>query len=52
MRVPVGYGVEIGMMVDALRLVGLDALAEAADAELWRLRCEERPPLQGCDFGR
>lgn len=94
MPVPVGYGVEIAMMVDALRLAGLDALAEvdlgtrqnshqdlralslmaaevmvaverrtggpprpdspgfrprpqAADAELWRLRCEERPPLGG-----
>ena len=28
MAVPVGYGVEIAMIVDALRLVGLDALAE------------------------
>jgi glucosyl-3-phosphoglycerate synthase len=92
MAVPVGYGVEIAMMIDALRLIGLDALAEAdlgtrqnthqrlrdlslmaaevmvaverrigapprprspsfrprpeaAEAELWRLRCEERPPL-------
>ena len=26
--VPVGYGVEIGMLVDALRLAGLDALAQ------------------------
>ena len=90
--VPVGYGVEIAMMIDALRLVGLDALAEvdlgsrqnshqdlralslmaaevmvaverrtgapprpdspgfrprpnAADVELWRLRCEERRPF-------
>ncbi|MGH2737084.1 MAG: glucosyl-3-phosphoglycerate synthase, partial [Actinomycetota bacterium] len=25
---PVGYGIEIGMMIDALRLVGLDALAQ------------------------
>lgn len=28
MRVPVGYGVEIAMLVDALGLVGLEALAE------------------------
>jgi glucosyl-3-phosphoglycerate synthase len=92
LAVPVGYGVEIAMMIDALRLVGLDALAEVdlgarqnrhqslralsamsgevmvavekrigaaprpaypafrprpepdAPPELWRLRCEERPP--------
>ncbi|HEV7483934.1 MAG TPA: glucosyl-3-phosphoglycerate synthase [Solirubrobacterales bacterium] len=97
MAVPVGYGVEIAMMIDALRLVGLEALAEvdlgtrqnshqslralslmaaevmvaverrtgapplldspsfrprpeAANAELWRLRCEERRPLQGRGF--
>ena len=25
---PVGYGIEIGMMIDSLRLVGLDALAQ------------------------
>jgi glycosyltransferase involved in cell wall biosynthesis len=92
MAVPVGYGVEIAMMIDALGMVGLDALAEVdlgsrqnvhqrlrdlslmaaevmvaverrlgapprpdspsfrprpqADAEVWRLRCEERPPLR------
>ncbi len=92
LAVPVGYGVEIAMMIDALRLAGLDALAESdlgsrqnshqslralslmaaevmvaverrtgaplrpdspafhprpqPDAELWRLRCEERPPLR------
>ncbi|HEY1852964.1 MAG TPA: glucosyl-3-phosphoglycerate synthase [Solirubrobacterales bacterium] len=92
MPVPVGYGVEIAMLVDALRLAGLDALAEVdlgsrqnrhqslralsamaaevmvaverragaaprpssptfrprpdgADTSLWRLRCDERPPL-------
>lgn len=93
LSVPVGYGVEIAMLVDALRLVGLDALAEVdlgarqnrhqtlralsamaaevmvaaerrtggsprpsspafrprpedgAGPEVWRLRCEERPPL-------
>ena len=92
LSVPVGYGVEIAMLVDALALVGLDGIAEAdlgtrqnrhqslrslsamagevmvaverrtgapprpsfpsfrprpeGDApELWRLRCEERPPL-------
>ncbi|MGE0066157.1 MAG: glucosyl-3-phosphoglycerate synthase [Solirubrobacterales bacterium] len=28
LSVPVGYGVEIAMMIDALRLVGLDALAQ------------------------
>lgn len=28
MRVPVGYGVEVAMMIDALGLVGLEALAE------------------------
>ena len=28
LSVPVGYGVEIAMMVDALRLVGLDRLAQ------------------------
>jgi glucosyl-3-phosphoglycerate synthase len=28
LSVPVGYGVEIAMMIDALRFVGLDALAE------------------------
>ena len=96
LSVPVGYGVEIAMLIDALGLAGLDALAEvdlgarqnrhqslralsamaaeimvaverrtgAAAAprlpdlpppprrrrpppELWRLRCEERPPLAG-----
>jgi glycosyltransferase involved in cell wall biosynthesis len=95
LSVPVGYGVEIAMLVDALALVGLDALAEVdlgarqnrhqslralsamagevmvaverrtggaprpsspafrprpeggAGAEVWRLRCEERPPLAG-----
>jgi glucosyl-3-phosphoglycerate synthase len=99
MSVPVGYGVEIAMMVDALGLVGLDAMTEvdlgtrqnshqelralslmaaevmvaverrvggptrpdspsfrprpeAAGAEVWRLRCEERPPLKGCDPDR
>jgi glucosyl-3-phosphoglycerate synthase len=91
MEVPVGYGVEIAMLIDALQAVDLDALAEVdlgtrqnahqplrnlslmaaevmiaverrigapprpdspsfrprpqADAEVWRLRCEERPPL-------
>ncbi len=93
LSVPVGYGVEIAMMIDCLRLAGLDALAQvdlgsrqnrhqslralsamAAEVmvaaerrvgaaprpaspgfrpqmlageppELWRLRCEERPPL-------
>jgi glycosyltransferase involved in cell wall biosynthesis len=93
LSVPVGYGVEIAMLIDALRLAGLDGLAEvdlgarqnrhqslralsamagevmvaverrtgaaprpASPAfrprpegggapELWRLRCEERPPL-------
>jgi glucosyl-3-phosphoglycerate synthase len=92
LSVPVGYGVEIAMLIDALRLVGLDSLAEvdlggrqnrhqslralsamagevmvaverrtgaaprpaspafrprpegAGAPELWRLRCEERPP--------
>ncbi len=95
LSVPVGYGVEIAMLVDALAIVGLDGLAEvdlgarqnrhqslrdlslmageimvAAERrtgapprpaypsfrprpegggplELWRLRCEERPPLGG-----
>ncbi len=93
LSVPVGYGVEIAMLIDALCLAGLASLAEVdlgarqnrhqslralsamagevmvaverrtgaaprpayptfrprpeADAppELWRLRCEERPPL-------
>jgi glycosyltransferase involved in cell wall biosynthesis len=93
LSVPVGYGVEIAMLIDALALVGLDGLAEVdlgarqnrhqslralsamageimvaverrtgamprpaypsfrprpegdAPTELWRLRCEERPPL-------
>ena len=93
LSVPVGYGVEIAMLIDALGLVGLDALAEVdlgarqnrhqslralsamagevtvaverrtgapprpsypafrprpegdRPPELWRLRCEERPPL-------
>jgi glycosyltransferase involved in cell wall biosynthesis len=91
MRIPVGYGVEIAMLIDALALAGLDALAEvdlgsrqnrhqslralsamAAEVmvaveqragaaprpsspsfrprpdragELWRLRCQERPPF-------
>jgi hypothetical protein len=95
LHVPVGYGVEIATLIDALRLVGLDALAEVdlgarqnrhqslralsamagevmvaverrtgaaprpaspafrprpeagAGPEVWRLRCEERPPLAG-----
>jgi hypothetical protein len=95
LHVPVGYGVEIAMLIDALRLRGLDALAEVdlgarqnrhqslralsamagevmvaverrtggdprpaspafrprpevgAGPEVWRLRCEERPPLAG-----
>jgi glycosyltransferase involved in cell wall biosynthesis len=94
LSVPVGYGVEIAMLIDALDLVGLDRLAEVdlgarqnrhqslrvlsamagevmvaverrtgapprpaypsfrprpeagAPPELWRLRCEERPPLR------
>jgi glucosyl-3-phosphoglycerate synthase len=93
LSVPVGYGVEIAMLIDALGLAGLDGLAEVdlgsrqnrhqslralgamagevmvaverrtggsprpsfptfrprpesgAPPELWRLRCEERPPL-------
>jgi glucosyl-3-phosphoglycerate synthase len=97
LSVPVGYGVEIAMLIDALGLVGLDALAEvdlgvrqnrhqslralsamAAEimvaverrtggaprpsspafrprpdvddsTEVWRLRCEERPPLSSAD---
>jgi glucosyl-3-phosphoglycerate synthase len=95
LAVPVGYGVEIAMLIDALELAGLDGLAEVdlgarqnrhqslralsamagevmvaverrtgaaprpaypsfrprpegtAPPELWRLRCEERPPLSG-----
>jgi glucosyl-3-phosphoglycerate synthase len=95
LSVPVGYGVEIAMLIDALAIVGLDGLAEvdlgarqnrhqslralsamageimvaverrtggaprpaypafrprpegAGSSELWRLRCEERPPLMG-----
>jgi glucosyl-3-phosphoglycerate synthase len=93
LSVPVGYGVEIAMLIDALGIAGLGALAEVdlgarqnrhqslralsamageimvaaerrtggaprpaypalrprpegdAPPELWRLRCEERPPL-------
>jgi glycosyltransferase involved in cell wall biosynthesis len=93
LSVPVGYGVEIAMLIDACGLTGLDGLAEVdlgarqnrhqslralsamagevmvaverrtaaaprpafpafrprpegtAAPELWRLRCEERPPL-------
>ena len=29
MPFPVGYGIEIALLIDALRLVGLDGLAEA-----------------------
>jgi glycosyltransferase involved in cell wall biosynthesis len=95
LSVPVGYGVEAAMLIDALGLVGLQGLAEVdlgarqnrhqslralgamagevmvaverrtgapprpsspafrprpelgAPPELWRLRCEERPPLVG-----
>jgi glucosyl-3-phosphoglycerate synthase len=95
LSVPVGYGVEIAMLIDALGLAGLDGLAEVdlgarqnrhqglrelsamagevmvaverrtgapprpaypafrprpegdGPSELWRLRCEERPPLAG-----
>jgi glucosyl-3-phosphoglycerate synthase len=95
LSVPVGYGVEIAMLIDALGLVGLGGLAEVdlgarqnrhqtlralsamageimvaverrtgaaprpaypsfrprpengGPPELWRLRCEERPPLDG-----
>jgi len=95
LSIPVGYGVEIAMLIDALGLVGLHGLAEVDlgtrqnrhqdlralsamagevmvaverrtggaprpayptfrprpearpdSAELWRLRCEERPPLK------
>lgn len=94
LSVPVGYGVEIAMLIDALRFAGLDGLAEVdlgsrqnrhqtlralsamagevtvaverrigapprpaypsfrprpegdGPPELWRLRCEERPPLR------
>ena len=35
---PVGYGVEIAMLIDALRLYGLDALAEC------RPRVTPEPP--------
>lgn len=99
MPVPVGYGVEIAMMIDALRLVGLDALAEVdlgsrqnshqglralssmaaevmvaverrigapprpdspsfrprpepSGSEVWRLRCEERPPFRPAGIAR
>jgi glucosyl-3-phosphoglycerate synthase len=93
LSVPVGYGVEVAMLIDVLGLVGLDGLAEVdlgarqnrhqslralsamagevmvaverrtagpqrpaspafrprpeggGPPELWRLRCEERPPL-------
>jgi glucosyl-3-phosphoglycerate synthase len=93
LSVPVGYGVEIAMLIDCLRLTGLDSLAQVdlgtrqnrhqslralsamalevmvaverrtgaaarpdtasfrprpgagGAAEKWRLRCEERPPL-------
>ena len=95
LSVPVGYGVEIAMLIDILGLAGLASLAEVdlgerqnrhqslralsamageimvaverrtagpprpafpsfrprpegtAPPELWRLRCEERPPLTG-----
>lgn len=95
LSIPVGYGVEIAMLIDAFDRAGLDALAEvdlgarqnrhqplralsamaaeimvaverrvggpprpaypafrprpesATPSELWRLRCEERPPLDG-----
>ncbi|HEY2479854.1 MAG TPA: glucosyl-3-phosphoglycerate synthase [Solirubrobacterales bacterium] len=95
LSVPVGYGVEIAMLIDAFELAGLDGLAEIdlgarqnrhqslralsamagevmvaverrtgavprpaylafrprpegpGPPELWRLRCEERPPLTG-----
>jgi glycosyltransferase involved in cell wall biosynthesis len=94
LSVPVGYGVEIAMLIDALAIAGLDGLAEvdlgarqnrhqslralsamagevmvaverrtgapprpaypafrprpegAPTPQLWRLRCEERPPLR------
>ncbi len=97
LSVPVGYGVEIAMLIDALGHAGLDGLAEVdlgarqnrhqslralsamagevtvaverrtggpqrpaspafrprpegdGPPELWRLRCEERPPLSGRD---
>jgi glucosyl-3-phosphoglycerate synthase len=98
MSVPVGYGVEIAMMIDALRLAGLDRIAEVdlgvrhnshqglralgamaaevmvaaerrlgaprrpaspsfrprplASAEVWRLRCEERPPIRTYEANR
>lgn len=93
LSIPVGYGVEIAMLIDALGIVGLDGLAEVdlgvrqnrhqslralsamaaevmvaverrtggaprpsstafrprpeagAPPDVWRLRCEERPPL-------
>lgn len=95
LSIPVGYGVEIAMLIDAFSHAGLSALAEVdlgarqnrhqplralsamaaeimvaverrtgaaprpaypafrprpegeASPELWRLRCEERPPLDG-----
>jgi hypothetical protein len=97
LSVPVGYGVEIAMLIDALAFTGLDGLAEVdlgtrqnrhqslrtlsamagevtvaverrtgapprpaypafrprpegdGPPELWRLRCEERPPLADAD---
>lgn len=103
LSVPVGYGVEVAMLIDCLGLAGLDALAQvdlgarqnrhqslralsamafevmaaaerraggparpgtaafrprpevdpvsaAVSAEVWRLHCEERPPLLSLDM--
>ncbi|MYU20309.1 glucosyl-3-phosphoglycerate synthase [Streptomyces sp. SID8352] len=41
---PVGYGVELGMLVDALHLVGLDALAQV-DVGVRRHRHQDGPAL-------
>nr|WP_202447278.1 glucosyl-3-phosphoglycerate synthase [Streptomyces sp. SID5468] len=41
---PVGYGVELGMLVDALELVGLDALAQV-DVGVRRHRHQDGPAL-------
>ena len=49
-RFPVGYGVEIAMLIDALELLGLDALAQV-DLETRQNRHQPLPNLSAMAYG-